>query len=91
MKKLYFINQSFECCWRPHTDLCVVTWITKDDFMKIYKQVDDEWIKECEDWIHWDWFYDKLECKIKKAWWELECINDENVVLDSYYKHPLPY
>lgn len=77
MKKIYFINQSFN----PYTDLCIITWIEKSDFEKILEKRNKEWIEEdCEHWI--EWFYDRLASDIKKLWWKIECIEDENIVLD---------
>lgn len=77
MKKIYFINQSFN----PYTDLCIITWIEKSDFEKILEKRNKEWIEE--EWEHWiEWFYDRLASDIEKLWWKIECIEDENIVLD---------
>ncbi len=74
MKKFYFLNQRFECWWIPYNDLCIVYWITIDEFKKILKKRQDERIEE--DAEHWEWFYDRLAFDVEKLGWKLECIDD---------------
>lgn len=83
MKKFYFINQRFECWWIPYTDLCIVEWINQSDFHKILNNRQKERIDECEEWTHWEWFYDRLAYDVEKAWWKLECITDENIYFNN--------
>lgn len=82
MQKFYFINQRFECWWIPYTDLCIVYWISKSDFHKMLKNRQKERLEESEEWVHWEWFYDRLEYDVKKAWWRLEFL-DEDILLNS--------
>lgn len=82
MKKIYYINQFFECGWIPYTDLCIIEWIEKSDFEKIIENRKNEWISENDDGVHGEWFYDRIAFDIEKLWWKIECISDENVILD---------
>ncbi len=81
--RFYFINQRFECWWIPYTDLCIIEWISQSDFHKILNNRQNERLKECENWEHWEWFYDRLAFDIEQLWWKLECITDENIYFNS--------
>lgn len=83
MKKIYFINRRFECCWEPYTDLCIITWIEKSEFKNILEKNQKIRLEENEDWVHWEWFYDRLAFDIEKAGWKLECITDEDIYFNS--------
>lgn len=83
MEKFYFINQRFECCWIPYTDLCIIEWINKSDFHKILNKRQQERLEENDDWVHWEWFYDRLAFDVEKLWWKLEIVDDENMYFNS--------
>lgn len=58
MQKFYFVNHWFECWWEPYTDLCIVYWISIEEFNKILKKQQEIRLKDEE---HWDYFKATLD------------------------------
>ena len=81
MNKFYFLELWFH--W--YIDLCIVEWISKEEFNKCLEKRNKEWKEECENWwwIHVEWFYDWLAFMIEQLWWKLTCIDENNVIIDE--------
>lgn len=79
MERFYFIELGF----RWYVDLCIVEWISKDDFQHILIERNEERENESKlDWVHAEWYYDWLSWRVEKQWWRLICVKDTDVILD---------